>query len=284
MPQAQVNGVTLHYEQQGSGEPLVLIPFLSADHGCYAFQLPAYAEHFACWSVDLRGTGASGEGDRPYSTALFARDIAAFMDTVGIDKAHIFGVSLGAGVGMRFAAAFPERTLSLSLHGPWSHTDPYVRTVIASWQVMAEALGDVAETTIRAILPWCFTPDTYAARPDFIEEVAGFIRSRPKQSVSAFLEHTRAVLDHDARAELPGIKAPTQISFGSRDEITSTRFAAPLLAGIPHAELEIFEGFSHAPCFEDVEAFNARTLSFLLRQVGEAPILAAEAPAALPAG
>jgi pimeloyl-ACP methyl ester carboxylesterase len=282
MPQVQVDGVTVHYEQQGSGEPLVLIPFLSADHGCYAFQVPAYAEHFACWSVDLRGTGASDEGDRPYSTALFAGDLAAFMDAVGIDKAHIFGVSLGAGVGMRFAAAFPERTLSLSLHGPWSHTDPYVRTVVASWQVIAEALGDVAETTIQAILPWCFTPETYAARPDFIEEVAGFIRSRPKQSVRAFLEHARAVLDHDARAELSAIKAPTQITFGSRDELTSTRFAEPLLQGIPHAELEIFEGLSHAPCFEDVEAFNARTLLFLLRHAA-APLVSASEPVATPA-
>ena len=62
MPTIRAGQITMHYEQRGAGEPLVLIPYLAADHACYAFQVAEYAKHFTCFSVDLRGTG---ESDKP---------------------------------------------------------------------------------------------------------------------------------------------------------------------------------------------------------------------------
>ena len=61
MPKANANNITMNYDQQGTGEPLILIPYLAADHACYAFQVPDYARHFTCISVDLRGTGESAK-------------------------------------------------------------------------------------------------------------------------------------------------------------------------------------------------------------------------------
>lgn len=268
MPEASVNGATIHYDQQGSGEPLILIPYLSADHACYAFQVPSFAERFCCYPVDLRGTGASGAGRTPYTVASFAEDIAAFMQALGLQKAHIFGLSLGGAVGMRFAAAYPDKLLSLSLHSTWPSTDRYVRTVVEGWQCVAEALDDVAETVIKSILPWCLTPEFYEAKPDVVESLGEFVRGRPKQSVSSFMEHSRAVIAHDALDELARIEAPTLVTFGAKDAVTSTRFAGPLIDGIGNAELEVFDGCSHAPIYENVEGFNARSLEFLTRNSG----------------
>ena len=62
MPQIVVDGVTTNYEVQGEGQPLLLIPYTGADHACYAFQLPAFTEHFTCIAVDLPG---SGDSDKP---------------------------------------------------------------------------------------------------------------------------------------------------------------------------------------------------------------------------
>ena len=56
MPKVVASHLTLHYEQQGSGEPLILLPFLSTDHACFAFQLPEYAKHFTCIALFLRGS------------------------------------------------------------------------------------------------------------------------------------------------------------------------------------------------------------------------------------
>jgi pimeloyl-ACP methyl ester carboxylesterase len=68
MPQVEVDGLTINYDVQGEGEPLLLIPYLTADHACYAFQLPAYTEHFSCVALDLPGSGESDKPAGPYST------------------------------------------------------------------------------------------------------------------------------------------------------------------------------------------------------------------------
>ena len=62
MPKIKANNISIHYEEQGSGAPLILIPYLTQDNACYAFQVAEYAKHFTCISVDLRGTG---ENDKP---------------------------------------------------------------------------------------------------------------------------------------------------------------------------------------------------------------------------
>jgi len=172
---------TIHYDQQGAGEPLILLPFLAADHACYAFQVAELSKRFTCISVDLRGTGESENPKVSYSTETLADDVADFMEVMQIEKAHLFGLSLGAAVGMWVAAKYPQKVRSLSLHGAWTKTDPFVRTVVEGWQVTAQALANVAEMVILGIFPWCFTPDMYAQRPEFVASLVDFVRSRPAQ-------------------------------------------------------------------------------------------------------
>ena len=90
----------MNYDQQGTGEPLILLPFLTADHACYAFQVAEYAKHFTCISVDLRGAGEIDKPEGAYSVEVFADDIAAFMQGLGVAPAHVAGLSLGAATGM----------------------------------------------------------------------------------------------------------------------------------------------------------------------------------------
>src|SRR5712692_3411043 len=100
MPRVKVNDINMNYEQQGAGEPLLLIPYLTADNACYAFQVAEYAKHFTCISLDLRGTGETDNPEGAYSTEVLADDVAAFMQALGLPKAHISGLSLGAAIGM----------------------------------------------------------------------------------------------------------------------------------------------------------------------------------------
>ena len=268
MPQVQANGIDIYYEVQGEGEPMVLIPYLAADQACYAFQVAEYAKHYTCFSVDLRGAGLSGKPDGVYTTELLAADIAAFMQAAGIEQAHIFGLSLGAATGMWLAAKYPDKVKSLSLHSSWTKTDPFLRTVVGGWQVMARALPSVTDMVIQGIFPWCFTPELYATRPDYIDSLAAFVRSRPVQPLDAFLQTSEAVLAHDVESQLHAIQAPTQITFGRYDLVTSTRFAPMLTSHIKHSEVVIFEGCSHAAIYEKVEEFNQTTLAFLQQHVG----------------
>ena len=265
VPVVQANGIDIYYEVQGEGEPLVLIPYLAADQACYAFQVAEYAKHFTCFTVDLRGAGRSAKPEGAYTTELLAADVAGFMQAAGLDRAHISGLSLGAATGMWLAAKYPARVKSVSLHSAWPATDPFLKVVVAGWQVMAQGLGSVTDMVIQGIFPWCFTPELYAARPEYIDSLAEFVRGRPMPPVDAFLRQSQAVLAHDARAVLGSIQAPVLITFGQHDMVTSTRFAGPLTQAIPHAELTVFEDCAHAPIYQSVEEFNQRTLDFLQR-------------------
>jgi pimeloyl-ACP methyl ester carboxylesterase len=169
---------------------------------------------------------------------------------------------------MWLAAKHPEKVKTLSLHSAWPKTDPFLRTVVESWQVLAKGLGSVTEMVILGIFPWCFTPELYAAKPEYVDALAEFVRGRPMPDVEAFLRQSEAVLGHDASAQLGRITAPTQVTVGRRDLLCSTRFADELTGGIAGAELEVFEDCSHAPIYENVQAFNDRTLAFLQRHSG----------------
>jgi pimeloyl-ACP methyl ester carboxylesterase len=267
MPKVKANNITINYEQQGAGEPLILIPYLAADNACYAFQLAEYAKHFTCISIDPRGAGETDKPDGHYSMELFADDLNAFMQALGVDRAHISGLSLGATTGMWLAAKYPERVKSLSIHSGWTKTDPFIKAVVESWQVTAKALGSVTEMIITGIFPWCFTPELYA-NADYMQSLTGFVRSRPAQPVDAFIRQTEAVIAHDVESQLDKITVPTQVTFGRRDMVTSTRFAEPIQSKIRGSELIVFEGCAHAPIYERVEEFNQRTLEFLQRQSG----------------
>ena len=268
MPTVRANGIDIYYEVQGAGEPLVLIPYLAADQACYAFQVAEYAKHFTCFTVDLRGAGLSGKPEGTYTTELFADDVAAFMQAAEVGRAHVAGVSLGAAVGMWLAAKQPGMVKSLSLHSAWPATDPFLRVVVDGWRIMAQALGSVTDMVIKGIFPYCFTPELYAARPEYIDSLADFVRGRPMPPVDAFLRQSGAVLAHDARTALPSIQAPTLITFGRHDTCTSTRFAGPLTEGIAGSEVTIFEDCAHAAIYENVDEFNGRTLAFLNRHTG----------------
>lgn len=265
MPKIKANNLMMNYEQQGTGEPLILIPFLAADHACYAFQVAEYAKHFTCISVDLRGTGETDRSEGAYSTETLADDVAALMQSLGIAEAHVTGLSLGAAVGMWLASKYPDKVISLSLHSGWPKTDAFLKAMAESLQISAKALESIPETVVRVLFPWCLTPELYAAKPDYIESLAAFVRSRPAQSLASFMQQSNAVIAHDAEAQLAKITAPTQLTFGRFDQATSTRFADRMKGGIRHSELLIFEECSHAPIYEKVEEFNQKTLEFLKR-------------------
>src|SRR3984957_12068243 len=268
MPKVKVNDITINYESQGSGEPLVLIPYLAADNACYAFQVADYAKHFTCISLDPRGAGETDKPVGTYSTELFADDVAAFMAAIGVEKAHVSGLSLGGATGLWLASKHPERVKSLSLHSCWPKSDAFLKVVVGNWQTIAKGLGDVQEMVVQGILPFCLTPELYAAKPEYVDQLAAFVRSRPKQPVDAFLRQSDAVIAHDALGQLGKITAPTQITFGRHDIVTSTRFVEPFRSGIQNSELVIFEMCAHAPIYENVSEFNEKTLAFLKRHAG----------------
>ena len=266
MPQVDVDGLTINYDVQGDGEPVVLIPYTSADHACYAFQFPAYTEHFRCISIDLPGSGLSSTPPGPYSTEGYADQVASFIKAAGIEKPHVVGMSLGAAIAMHLGASHPDQVRSLSLHSGWDVSDAYLTAVVEQWRSLASTLPTIADVVTEGLFPWCFTPEAYTERPGFVDSLVEFVRGRPAQPVEGFLAQLDAVVAHDASGALAEIQAPTLITFGAHDLVCSTRFAGRLHDGIAGSELVVFEHLSHAGLHEDPDTFNRATLDFLMRQ------------------
>ena len=198
---------------------------MSGDHACYAFQVAEYAKHFTCFSLDLRGTGETDKPEGVYSTEVLADDVAAFMQAVGIQRAHVSGLSLGAAIGMWLAAKHPDKVQSLSLHSGWPKTDPFIKTVVEGWQVMARALGSVPEMVILRHLP--LVPHARAVRGQAgLHPVAGRLCSQPAGTVSRGFHPAVECRDCPRRrgAARPDHGAdPDHIR--THRHVTSTRFA-----------------------------------------------------------
>ncbi|HMO01208.1 MAG TPA: alpha/beta fold hydrolase [Miltoncostaeaceae bacterium] len=253
----------LNHEIAGDGPPLVLLPCLGADLSCWGFQVPDYAARFRCISVDLPGVGLSPPPTGPTSTARQADAVAALLDAIGIARAHVAGVSLGAAVATQLAARHPGRVASLGLHSGWVATDADMRAVLASWSALAATTPTVADAVVEGIFPWAFTAEMYATRPEVLEEFGAIARSRPPQPLAGFRAQVEAVDGHDARDLLSGIRVPTLVTVGDRDRLTPVRSADALAGGIPGAELRILDGLSHAGFNEDPARFTEITLRFL---------------------
>jgi haloacetate dehalogenase len=105
-----VNGIKLHYVEQGEGLPVILLHGFPESWYAWRHQIPALAQHFRVIAPDLRGYGASQKPANGYDKKNMARDIRDLMVHLGIEKAAIIGHDRGARVGLRFAKDFPDMT------------------------------------------------------------------------------------------------------------------------------------------------------------------------------
>ena len=109
--------IALHFTEQGSGEPLVLLHGNGEDSTFFEHQLALLARRFRVIALDTRGHGQSPRGTAPFTLDHFACDLGAFLDERGIEAAHLFGFSDGANIAILFALANPARVKSLVLNG-----------------------------------------------------------------------------------------------------------------------------------------------------------------------
>jgi pimeloyl-ACP methyl ester carboxylesterase len=110
-----LNDIVLAYEDQGSGEPLVLLHGLCGSSAYWDKVLPLLSEHYRVIAVDLRGHGQSGISEEPYPMELMAHDIAELLEKLHISQAILFGHSLGGYVTLAFAELFPEKLHAFAL-------------------------------------------------------------------------------------------------------------------------------------------------------------------------
>lgn len=117
MPMVKANDIEMYYEIHGEGEPVVLIAGLNSDHSFYqrAGLIDRLAEKYRVVAFDNRGVGRTDKPDIPYTIEMMAEDTAGLLNALGIEQAHILGMSLGGRIAVALALRNPQQVKSLIL-------------------------------------------------------------------------------------------------------------------------------------------------------------------------
>lgn len=264
MPTVRVNDIEMFFQDVGDGEPLVLIMGFGGDITAWAFQIPEFSAGHRVIAFDNRGVGQSDAPDHPYTTRMMAGDALGLMDALGVDSAHVIGVSMGGMIAQELALARPDRVRSMHLACTLARPDPYMLALNAAWRDMRIGLG--RESTMRTLGLWLFSPTTYAERPEFIEALLQSSLTNPyQQTLAGFLRQGEAVAAHDALDRLSAIRCPTLVTAAEDDILVPPRFAREIVARIPGAELRLVPSAGHGYFLERPDVFNTLSLDFIAR-------------------
>jgi pimeloyl-ACP methyl ester carboxylesterase len=196
-----------------------------------------------------------------------AEDARGLMDALGIERAHVLGVSMGGMIAQELVLNHPGRVRSLHLACTAAGPDAYLHALSAAWRELRTRLD--REAALRTIALWLFAPRTYNERGDFVEMLLQNALANPyPQSLTGFLRQSEAIEAHDTLERLAAIRCPTLVSVADEDILLPPRFSHELHERIPGSTLRTVGGAGHAYFWERPDAFNALSLDFLARVDG----------------
>jgi len=253
---ARIGGRDLAYEFFGGGKPLVLIHAFPLDGQMWTDTAQALSGRCRVIVPDMRGFGESDLGAGDPSIADMADDVVAVLDSLGIERATVGGLSMGGYVSLAFAARHPARLERLILADTRAAADSdAARAGRADALALVEKQGVAAlvERQLAALL-------SPAASEAVREQVRGLGKQRP-EGVSAGI---RALRDRpDRRAELSAIACPTLVVVGTEDKISPPAEMAEIASAISGARLVEIAGAGHLSNLEKPAEFASAIARFV---------------------
>lgn len=269
----EIDGHNMRYLQAGSGPPLVLVHGLVGGLFCWRFNIPALAEHYTVYAVDLPGNGLS---DAPAATDCGMQPQAgrlhAFLEKLQLENVNLAGASFGGGIAMFLAARYKSRLRSLVLAAPVNPWSAFGRGRIGFFNTV---LGGYL---LRIVMPLSrpvhriaierLYGDTSRIRPGTIEGY-GRLLQRPGRvpNILSMLKNWQKDMSELERV-IPRIDLPTLLVWGDRDGAVDLRSAAILKERLPNARLITLPGVGHIPSEEVPEEFNKIAMEFLSKVTG----------------
>jgi 3-oxoadipate enol-lactonase len=252
-------GAKLYWDEQGRGEPILLIMGLGYPSCLWHRIRPVLSENFRTVALDNRGVGLSDVPPGPYSIATMASDAAAVLDAAGVSSAHVFGISMGGMVAQEFALQYPARTRSLIL----GCTSPGGPSAVRAERKVADILmarGMTLEQAREAILPYIYDADT--AREKIEEDLS--LRRRWLPSLEGYTAQLQGILAWEGYSRIAQITVPTLVIHGKSDALVPPGNGELIAARIKGSRLVLLDHASHLFLTDQPQTANKEILQFLL--------------------
>lgn len=256
----QANGLEIHYEEYGAGEPLLLLHGGTLTSRSWQAHASVFAHHFRVIAPDSRGHGRTRNPSHEYSYRLMADDLAAFVRALGLNKPLLCGFSDGAQIALECGMRYPDLAKALIVCGAAYHFTEQYANVLKGWGVEGPGVVDIAktQTNIPGMVELWQVEHAPLGGPDYWKTLL--------RSISTMWW---APLNYTA-TDFEKITSPTLILFGDRDEFTPVEEAVEMYRLIPQAALAIIPNANHGETvFGDSGVnplFVSTVLDFLLRQ------------------
>lgn len=266
MAEVVSNGWTIHWEAAGSPAAPPLLMVLGLSHRLAHWgRLPSLlADRLRVITFDCRGMGASERRDEPFGIEDEASDMAAVLDSAGVDRAVIYGRSRGGMLAQEFALRFPQRARALVLSGT-SHRGP---TAVGSTEAVNRSMNFTPDMTREQIFagqneamasPGWKNRDPVA----FASLLATDLEAPPRRF--AVVRQQESVANWSSDGRLQGIACPTLVLCGADDGMVPPENSRQIASQILGAQLELIPQCGHLPMLEKPEAVARLVLDFVGR-------------------
>ena len=267
------DGTRLYYETAGEGEPLLLISGSGLDHTFWNWNdvRDDFVSRYRVIAYDHRGTGQSDKPDAPpYSTRGFTQDAVWLLDHLGIERAHVYGQSMGGMIGQWLAidhgkrvgalvlgATAPGPTFSEQRDASNAHSVPHTAETHVIWTNPPAN----PQEALEKFIPLTLSPAWVTTHLEVFKKIF------PPSPIPPYASKlfTQAVQEHDTWDLLPTISTPTLVIHGSEDLVVPTANASLLAKRIPGAELSLIKGGRHIYHVEFREEASRVVNEFLAR-------------------
>lgn len=232
--------INLHYNVEGSGEPIVFIHGLSDSLLFWEPLASSLKNDYQVIRMDLRGHGESELGSDEITIGLYVNDLIGLLDDLNVGNVNLVGFSLGSVVALDFALKFPGRVSSLVLMSGFAKVDEHLLDVFAKFK---STLNAGFEEFYDFILPMVLCPDVIADNREELEFLKG-IASR-SANTQAYINAVDACMEFDCEDKLSELEMPALVLVGRYDEITPLDLQRDLQQKIKNSDIVIFDNVKH---------------------------------------
>ena len=261
MPTAHVNGIELHYDVHGEGEPLLCLMGLGADSMAWALQVPAWSPHLQVITCDNRDVGQSGYATGEYEIRDMAADVLGLADELGLESFHLLGMSMGGMIAQEVALAAPARVRTLQLAVTYAGSGRWGREKARIWS--ESAAGRTHEQMIDELALLCLSEEFFENERGvkFLKDL--MLQNPNPQQPEGFARQLDAASRHEARDRIGALSMPVHVIGGEHDVLVPVWKSQEIHSLVPGSELTVIAGGPHGLNLERAEEFNAAVLDFV---------------------